>query len=148
MLSKVNERRSREYSIRVKGVPAGMVEQSNGDYRGLVAAILVENNLVDTADIEEIRTEMEIAHPLGPPRMEKQNIIARFYARPVRNQVVRAAKGKRDLKGADRIQEDLTKIDLNLKTKAYPKMQEAFQQGKRVKFQKGKLYIDGRETSF
>lgn len=46
------------------------------------------------------------------------------------------------------IQEDLTKIDLDLKTKAYPKMKQAHEEGKRAKFQKGKLYINGQETAF
>ena len=145
------ERRSRAYSIRIKGVPAAAVAASGGDHRKVVADILVKNKVVavapDESDgIADAVSMMEIAHPLGPPRGGKQNMIARFYARPYRDSVVRAAKGKYNLVGAERIQEDLTKMDLDLKTKAYPQMKQAHEAGKRVRFNKGKLYINGTET--
>lgn len=43
--------------------------------------------------------------------------------------------------------EDLTQADLALKRRAFPQMQKAFEQGQRVKFQKGKLIIEGREVA-
>lgn len=73
-------------------------------------------------------------------------MIARFYAKPYRDSVVKAAKGKYNLVGAEQIHEDLTKMDSDLKTKAYPKMKRAHDEGKRVEFQKGKLFINGEET--
>lgn len=148
MMQQMNdiERRSRAYSIRVKGVTAETVSASSGDHKKVVAEILVKNKLVTATNVSDVVDRLEIAHPLGPPRIGKQNMIARFYARPYRDSVVRAAKGKYNLVGAEKIHEDLTKMDSDLKTKAYPKMKRAHDEGKRVKFQKGKLFINGEET--
>lgn len=136
------ERRGREYSIRLRGVPVPAVEVA--DHRIIVAAILVNNNLVGGMTAGDARKSMEIAHPLGKPIRGKINMIARFYARPYRNAVLRAAKQLGDgLKGAARITEDLTKIDADRKSRAYQQMQTAYMNGKKVKFHRGQLVIDG-----
>lgn len=136
------ERRSRSYSIRVKGVPATNVN-GRQDHRTIVAEILVKNKLVDATETEVVRA-LEIAHPLGKPVAGKYNFIARFYARPFRNAVVKAAKQhKGNLFGAEKIVEDLIKSEMDKKTKAFPQMQEAYQKGHKVRFQNGKLLING-----
>lgn len=146
MAEKLNEveRRSREYSIRLRGIPAGQITGLT-DHRIVVATILVKNNLVGGATEVEVKRAMEIAHPLGKPINGKYNVIARFYARPYRNAVVRATKqlGNK-LIGVDKITEDLTKLDADKKRRAFPQMQAAFQNGQKVKFHKGQLVINGQ----
>jgi len=51
---------------------------------------------------------------------------------------------KDDGKGV-RIVEDMIQSDYQLKTKAYKQMQEAFKAKKKVRFSRGKLYIEGKE---
>ena len=74
------------------------------------------------------------------------NIIAKFYSRPYREAVVRRAKAKKEFKDVVKITEDLTKADMDLKRRAFPQMQKAYEEGKRVRFQKGKLIIEGQEV--
>lgn len=140
------ERRDRDHSILVRGIPAAKVDGQT-DHRILVAAIIVENNLVGDATEEQTRPAMEIAHPLGKPINGKYNLIARFHSRPYRNTVVRATKqlGER-LKGAEKITEDFTKLDADRKRRAYPQMQAAFRDGHKVKFCKGKLVVNGQQV--
>lgn len=73
---------------------------------------------------------MEIAHPLGKPINGKYNVIARFYARPYRNAVVRATKqlGNK-LIGVDKIAEDLTKLDADKKTEGISTNARCFSKG-------------------
>lgn len=89
--------------------------------------------------------QLEIAHPLGKAQHGKFNIIAKFYARPDRQAVIRAARAKQ-LAGADKVTEDLIKYDFERKKHAFPLMQKAFEKGQRVKFSKGKLIIEGKEV--
>ncbi len=140
------ERRSRSYSIRVLGVPADVSRQAN-DHQKVVAEILSRSDLVPSRlDANEVARTMEKAHPLGKPVNDKVNYIARFFARPDRDDVMRRARGKRELQGAERIVEDLTKADLELKKRARPLMEKAYKDGNRVRFQNGKLIIEGREV--
>lgn len=141
----VLERRTRDYNIRLRGVAAEKLSNVS-DYRVLVAEILVNNELVPTQEVSEVRDEMEIAHPLGKPIDGKVNIIAKFYSRPYRESVVRRAKAKKDFDDVGKVTEDLTKADMDRKRRAFPQMQRAFEQGQRVRFQKGKLIIEGREV--
>lgn len=73
-------------------------------------------------------------------------MIARLYSRPFRNGVVAKAKKKDFVAGAVRVVEDLTKIDHDRKQRAFPLMQEAYKDGKKAMFRRGKLYVDGKET--
>ncbi len=136
------ERRTRNYNIRIRGVPEASVN-GRQDHRSTVAEVLVKNKLVNATE-EEVIKAMEIAHPLGKPLRGKYNLIAKFYARPYRNAVVKAAKQHTgDWIGADKVVEDLTKQDRDRKTRAYPQMQMAYGEGKKVRFQNGQLVIDG-----
>lgn len=139
------ERRTRSYNIRVRGVPAEKVD-GRSDHRTTVAEILVQNKLIQLPEPDTVKL-MEIAHPLGKAVNGKYNLIAKFYARPLRNVVVKAAKQHRgQMQGAEKVTEDLTKRDRDRKTRAFPQMQRAYENGQRVKFHKGKLVIDGTIT--
>ena len=62
---------------------------------------------------------------------------------------------RRLLQGADgkavlsevRFVEDFTPNDFEIRKKALPLMRKAFEEGKRVRFTKGKLFVDGSEVS-
>lgn len=141
------ERRSRSYSIRILGVPANKSRQMD-DHRKFVAEILHKNGLVPAEmGVSDVARSMEKAHPLGKPVGDKVNYTARFFARPDRDDVLRRARGNRELQDAERVVEDLTKTDLQQKKLARPLMDKAWREGKRVRFQKGKLFIEGREVA-
>lgn len=55
------ERRTRNYNIRIRGVPEVSVN-GRQDHRSTVAEILVKNKLVNATEQEVIQA-MEIAHP-------------------------------------------------------------------------------------
>ena len=55
-----------------------------------------------------------------------------------------SADGKAILQGV-RIVEDFTPSDFNARKKALPLMKQAYHEGKKVRFTRGKLFIDGRE---
>ena len=58
--------------------------------------------------------------------------------------VARSSDGKAILRGV-RFVEDLTPSDFNARKKAHPLMKKAYDEGKKVRFTRGKLFIDGRE---
>ena len=67
--------------------------------------------------------------------------------RPFKRSLLQAAKithGKAILQGV-RIVEDFTASDFNARKKAFPLMKQAYDEGKKVRFTKGKLFVDGRE---
>lgn len=139
------ERYTREYNIRVTGMDEDMDENCTEK----VAALIAGNNLAGYQHKGWVVNEIETAHRIGPklsrPGGKKRQIIVRFYSRPVRNAVLRDAK--RLLKSSRyHIYEDLTPKDFELKMRASTQMKEAYSSGKRVKFNKGKLYIDGKDT--
>lgn len=74
------ERRTRDYNIRLRGVAAEKLRGVN-DCRQVVADILVKNDLVPTKEVGDVIKQMEIAHPLGKPLDGKVNII---YLRPAK----------------------------------------------------------------
>ena len=139
------ERRTRDYNIRLRGVAEEKLKDVR-DHRKLVAETLINNDLVPSKEVNDVVDEMEIAHPLGKPVDGKVNIIAKFFRRPYRDAVVRKAKTTKEFKDVVKVVEDLTKADMDAKRKAFPQMQAAYEQGKKVRFQKGKLVIDGREV--
>ena len=74
-------------------------------------------------------------------------IIVRFFARPVRNNILKDAKRSlnRNNTGVAMV-EDLTREDHALKFAARTQMKEAHAAGKRTSFYRGKLYIESREV--
>ena len=81
--------------------------------------------------------------------IKDQDIIAKLYSRPFKRRLLQAAKsadGKAVLNEMTFV-EDFTPNDFEIQKKALPLMRKAFEEGKRVRFTKGKLFVDGREIS-
>lgn len=137
------ERYSRQYGIRIKGVKR---LKDVRDYNKKVAEIITENNLGPFGSVEENLKTIEIAHPIGK---EGDQLIARFFSRVHRNSVVQKAKSSMNPKaGSDgiRLVEDMIKQDYDLKRKAFQQTKDAHAGGSRVRFTKGKLWINGQEV--
>ncbi len=136
------ERRSREYSVRIKG----MAIDRQRSYVQQAAEIFSKNNLVDSSEAE-IAKQIEIAHPLKSNQNE--HMIVRFHCRPFRQNIVQAAKVKVNRVTGDKglkIVEDLTRSDFQLKMKAMPQMRRAYEAGKRARFYRGVLIIEGEHV--
>jgi len=105
-------------------------------------------DLVTSLGFENAAAEIENAHRIGKKRNDKPRpIIIRLYSRPFRRSILQTAKsanGKAILQGV-RIVEDFTPSDFNARKKALPLMKQAYDEGKKVRFTRGKRFIDGRE---
>lgn len=134
------ERYSRDYNIRVLGVN----EDEGEDCMSIIL------DFITSLGFEDVAAEVENAHRTGKKRDDKPRpIIAKLYSRPFKRRLLQAAKsadGKETLQGV-RIVEDFTPSDFDARKKALPTMRKAYEDGKKVRFTKGKLYIDGREVS-
>lgn len=134
------ERRSRDYNIRVRNATIS----DDVNYVEQVASLIVKHKLAPEGNsAEDVVKQIETAHPLKT----KGQMIARFHSRPYRNHVVQQAKqrlNKTTPKDGLKIVEDLTKVDFQKKMKALPQMQKAFEEGKKAKFYKGNLIINGK----
>ena len=130
------ERYSRDYNIRVIGVD----EESDEECMSIVL------NYVNLLGLEDATGEVENAHHTGRKREDKpRRIIAKLYSRPFKRTLLQTAKsvnGKEALNGV-RFVEDFIPSDFSTRKKALPLMQKAFEEGKRVLFTKGKLFVDG-----
>ena len=129
------ERYSREYNLRFHNIP----ESPGEDYLQKINGILA-NRL-------NLEPQIENAHRAGARSGDKPRaIICKFVYRPERYKVIQK---KRDLKDGVWITEDLIWEDREKKKKLKDVMKDAFERGKRPRFHRGKLYIDGtlyRET--
>ena len=143
LLEKLNNQESREYSVRIRN----MEIKSDTSYVDQVASIIVEKKLVpEGTTTQQVAQRIEIAHPLkGTPN----SMMARFYARPYRNHIVQQAKTKLNKETGEkgvRLVEDLTKLDFQRKMKAVPQMKQAFDEGKKARFYRGHLIINGEQV--
>ena len=131
------ERYSRDFNIHVIGV----AEQDGED------CLLIIRNYLTLLGFEEDLGEIENAHRTGRKREEKpRNIIVKLHSRPFKRVlllVVKNRENKQALNGV-RFVEDFTPYDFEIQKKALPIMKEAFDQGKKVRFTTGKLFIDGK----
>ena len=129
------ERYSREFNIRVLGVN----EDEGEDCMSIILDFITS---LGFEDVEKV-------HRTGKKRDDKPRpIIAKLYSRLFKRRLLQAAKsanGKEILQGV-RIVEDFTPSDFDARKKALPTMRKAYEDGKKVRFTKGKLYIDGREV--
>ena len=88
-----------------------------------------------------LEPKLENAHRAGPRSDSKPRaIICKFVCRPERYKVIRK---KRDLKDGVWVTEDLIWEDREKKKKLKEVMKEAFETGKKPRFYRGKLCIDG-----
>ena len=123
------ERYSREYNLRFHNVPESTDEN---------CVQKVRNILSNQLDIEP---EIENAHCVGPRNDDKPLvIICKFLYRPQRYKVIQK---KRDLVYSIWVTDDLIWEDREAKKKLKEVMKEAFENGTKPRFSRGKLYIDG-----
>lgn len=134
------ERYSRDFNTRVLGV-------SEEDGEGCLAII---QDYITCLGFEHAAAEVENAHRTGKKQdWRPRHIIAKLYSRPFKGKLLQAAKsadGKTELNEV-RFVEDFTPSDFETRKKALPLMRKAFEEGKRVRFTKGKLFVDGRAVS-
>ena len=118
----------------------------------------------DNPTLEEIMQKIEVAHRVGKrkagPNKGSRHIIAKFYSRPLRNEIVRRSKYKKRSTGVTselvddalnqerqaskiRFVDDLPQEDYDLKIKSREQMELAYKSDKKVRFWRGKLIIDG-----
>lgn len=137
VVSKIDERYSRDYNIRIIGV-----EEEEGE-----DCITILLNYLATLGFQDVAAEVENAHRTGK-RNENgrpRHIIAKLYSRPFKRRLLQIAKtpDKKAMLNGVRFVEDFTHNDFEARKKALPIMQKAFEEGKKVKFTKGKLYVEG-----
>ena len=142
----VNRYTSQKRSFRTKKTPLSLPRSNNKK----VAQLLTDNNLGPYQTLEESLKTIEVAHPIGATQTRDggQQLIARFFNRNHRNMVVQKAKSTINKGGAPpgnklRVVEDMIKADFELKRRAYKQMKEAYEKGKKTRFTKGKLFMDG-----
>lgn len=137
------ERHSRSYNVRLLGVPeprTGGVPENCVD--------IVETILRDNFKLEELEEHpIENAHRIGSSKDGKpRHIIARFFSRPIRGAVMRAAR--ESLQNTQyHLMDDLTIVDAKEKKRLAPMMQDLYDKGKRPSFRNGRLYSEGKPVS-
>lgn len=164
------ERYTRKFSVRINNVKDLPQRGHPEMYNRIVAALLVDNKLAPDksqppnpwdkrdrekegttdangdADVHDVKVsnvlkEIEISHPIGT---RGDQLIVRFHSRPFRNNILKVARAKLSKGDNDlRFVEDLTKMDYEQKKRAIPKMQKAYQEGRKCTFRNGKLIVDG-----
>ena len=130
-----SERRSKEWGIRIHGVP----ERPRENPRLVVCKIITDNELAGITSLDEASAAIEHCH-----RNKTRTIIANLYSRPRRNQIL---KDSRELNNQDNdiyITEDLTRGDHRLKMQARAQKKKAHGEGKKVVFRRGKLIINSK----
>ena len=129
------ERYSRSFNLRFLGIPEEQTPRGE-DCIGKIESLL-EEHLNISVDIEN-------AHRSGrydPKRPRPRHVIAKFLRRPERWSVFR----QRDVfkQHGILVVEDLIAVDLKARRNLKSVAQEAYHNGKKVKFIRGDLYIDG-----
>ena len=139
-----SERRSREWGIRIHGVP----ETAKEDTRLVLCRLIANHKLAGLDTVERASQVIEHCHRLGPKASGKHRvIIANIFSRPMRNLLIKDARViKNDATSSVYIAEDMTKQDHELKLMARAQMRQAYDNGHKVFFRKGKLFIDSQEV--
>ena len=139
------EWRSREWGIRVYGVP----EVPREDTRAVLLNLIAQHHLAGLNTAMKASSAIEHCHRLGHVQPGKHRpIIANLYSRPLRNALLKSAKEvNNDPSSPIYFAEDMTKDDHELKLKARAQMKAAHDAGRRVCFRRGKLIIDSRVTT-
>ena len=131
-----SERHSRSFNVRFLGVP----EQDGDNCVKLAEKLLLDKFHVGGAPIENAHRTGKAVQ--GHPR----HVIARFYSRVTRMDVLRTARVKLSTTKI-RIIDDLTQDDLREKNRVRPFMDEMYKRQQRPSFRNGKLYADGKEVA-
>ena len=131
-----SERHSRSFNVRFLGVP----EQDGENCVKLAEKLLLDQFHVGGSPIENAHRTGKAVQ--GHPR----HVIARFYSRVTRMDVLRTARVKLSTTKI-RIIDDLTQDDLREKNRVRPFMDELYKRQQRPSFRNGKLYADGKEVA-
>lgn len=133
------QRYTRSFNIRA----AGIRESDGEDCRAKLEGILQEHFGFDSS-----AHIIENAHRIGPkPQGDKPRlVIARFFSRITRHQVMR--KARENLTGSPyRFLDDHCPHDFQEKLRIQPYMAKLFQDNMRPRFSNGKLYSKGRPVA-
>ena len=131
-----SERRSRSFNVRFLGVP----EQDGENCVKLAEKLLLDKFHVGGSPIENAHRTGKAVQ--GHPR----HVIARFYSRVTRMDVLRTARAKLSATKI-RIVDDLTQEDFREKNRVRPFMDELYKRQQRPSFRKCRLYADGKEVA-
>lgn len=157
------ERRSREYNIRIIGIK----EEKGEDCKAKVLNTLTAIGVLDGIDKESLYEHIEVAHrirymytenrpsdsadqnrhSIAIEEKKPQQIIVKFFKKETRNKIIKDTKNAKNDQGNKFIFEDLTKSDFKRKQRAAPLMTAAFEAGQKCRFFRGKLYIEGQNVS-
>ena len=144
-----DERRSREWSVRIYGIK----REQNEDTRKVISELISGHNLDGIATVKRADTIIEHCHRLRQSKEQETGkppgIIVRFHSRPQRYKILREAKIKINRSESNNnifMVEDLTASDHALKKAAKPQMRAAHLANKKVSFWRGRLYIDSVVT--
>ena len=157
------ERYSREYNIRV----AGIKEEKDENCAVKIVNLLHKHKALNSSK-ENLLQAIEVAHRVGPfaasasasrtqsasepeaaanqPRSgpRPRQIIVKLRSKATRNMIIKDMKDKKDDSGKRFVYEDLTKTDYKAKKNANEIMKKAYEDGKRCRFVRGKLIIEGQ----
>ena len=129
-----SERHSRSFNVRLLGVP----EQDGENW-------LTEKLLLDRFNVGG--SPIENAHRTGKAvQGHPRHVIARFYSRVTRMEVLRTARSKLTTTRI-RIIDDLTQEDLREKNRVRPFMDELYKRQQRPSFRNGRLYAGGKDVA-
>ena len=134
-----NERRSREWCIRVHGIE----EEDGENTRKVLSEEIAKYKLAKLDTSDKASDQIEHCHRMGnhKPRI----IIASFYSRPMRNKLLNDAKPiNHDKTKSVFFSEDMIKKDHEARLRARPQMKAAYALGHKVSFKRGQLFIDSR----
>ena len=131
-----SERHSRSFNVRFLGVP----EQEGENCVKLAEKLLLDKFHVGGSPIENAHRTGKAVQ--GHPR----HVIARFYSRVTRMDVLRTARAKLSATKI-RIVDDLTQEDLREKNRVRPFMDDLYKRQQRPSFRNGRLYADGKEVA-
>ena len=131
-----SERHSRSFNVRFLGVP----EQDGENCVKLAEKLLHDKFQVGGSPIENAHRTGKAVQ--GHPR----HVIARFYSRVTRMDVLRMARAKLSATKI-RIVDDLTQEDLREKNRVRPFIDELYKRQQRPSFRNGRLYADGKEVA-
>ena len=91
--------------------------------------------------------KIENAHRTGRKCEEKpRNIIVKLYSRPFEGVLLHDTKNQENKQALKEVRfvEDFNRYDFGIQTKALPIVKEAFDHGKKVRFTRGKFFMDGK----
>jgi len=132
------ERYSRDLGIRILGVN----ESEGEDCLKIIMDFITSLGF----DVDPTAEE-ENAHCMGKRCDDKpSHIIANLYSRLFKRKLIQVARsdGRKETLGGVRTVEDPSPCDFEIRQKAIPLMNKAYDEGQEIRFTRGILLVDGR----